>query len=125
MAPRKTPAPAGDPPANAGTEPRFEEALERLETIVEQLESGQLSLEDAIARHRATGEVPGPLGSRPPSLAPFQAFRGADGYLVIAAGNDVLFARACEALGRPELAHDARTKRKAAANAHRRYAYAL
>ena len=65
-------------------------------------------LENAIARCVATGEVPGPLGSRHPAIAPFAAFRAADGHLVVAAGNDPLFRRLCEVLGRPGLADDAR-----------------
>jgi len=66
------------------------------------------TLENAIARHQATGEVPGPLGSRHPSIAPFEALATRDGWLVVAAGNDALFTRLCESLGRPELARDAR-----------------
>jgi CoA:oxalate CoA-transferase len=65
-------------------------------------------LENAIARCVATGEVPGPLGSRHPAIAPFAAFRAADGHVVVAAGNDPLFRRLCEVLGRPALADDAR-----------------
>jgi CoA:oxalate CoA-transferase len=65
-------------------------------------------LENAVARFLATGEVPGPLGSRHPSIAPFAAYAAADGHLVIAAGNDALFRRLCEVLGRPALAADAR-----------------
>jgi CoA:oxalate CoA-transferase len=65
-------------------------------------------LENAIARCVATGEVPGPLGSRHPVIAPFAAFRAADGHLVVAAGNDALFRRLCEVLARPDLAGDAR-----------------
>lgn len=65
-------------------------------------------LENAIARYFATGEVPGPLGSRHPSITPFSAFATADGHVIIAAGNDGLFARLAKVLGRPELAADAR-----------------
>ena len=65
-------------------------------------------LENAVARYLATGEVPGPLGSRHPSIAPFAAYAAADGHLVIAAGNDALFRRLCDVLGRPALAADAR-----------------
>ncbi len=61
-------------------------------------------LENAIARYRATGEAPGPTGARHPSIAPFDAFAAADGLLVIAAGNDSLFAKLCGALGRGDLA---------------------
>jgi CoA:oxalate CoA-transferase len=65
-------------------------------------------LENALARYLATGEVPGPLGSRHPSIAPFAAFAAADGHLVLAAGNDALFAKLCAVLGRPALATDPR-----------------
>ncbi len=65
-------------------------------------------LENAIARYFATGEVPGPLGARHPSITPFAAFHAKDGYIVIAAGNDRLFARLCETLGRAGLAADPR-----------------
>lgn len=60
-------------------------------------------LENAIARYVATGEVPGPLGARHPSITPFDAFRTRDGYVIIAAGNDRLFESLCQAVGRPDL----------------------
>ena len=65
-------------------------------------------LENAIARYFVTGEVPGPLGSRHPAITPFQFFKAQDGYIVIAAGNDKLWGRLCETLGRPELISDPR-----------------
>jgi CoA:oxalate CoA-transferase len=65
-------------------------------------------LENAIARYAATGEVPGPLGSRHPSITPFEALATGDGYVVIAAGNDALFAALCRTLGCEALAGDAR-----------------
>ena len=37
--------------ADSGPQPSFEDALKRLETIVEELESGELTLEDSIARY--------------------------------------------------------------------------
>ncbi|RMF14344.1 MAG: CoA transferase [Alphaproteobacteria bacterium] len=70
---------------------------------------GQIAiLENAIARYAASGQSPGPLGARHPSIAPFAAFRAADGYLVIAAGNDTLFRKLAETLDRPEIARDPR-----------------
>lgn len=54
----------------------------------------------------ASGEVPGPMGTELPMIAPYGAFPTADGRVMIAAGNDGLFARACEALDIPDLAHD-------------------
>ena len=65
-------------------------------------------LENAIARYDVTGQVPGPLGSRHPAITPFQFFAAADGWVVVAAGNDRLFGRLCQVLGRPEVVEDAR-----------------
>jgi CoA:oxalate CoA-transferase len=63
-------------------------------------------LENAIARYTATGSIPQPLGARHPSITPFDAFAAADGYLVIAAGNDALFRRLCAVLERNDLAEN-------------------
>jgi CoA:oxalate CoA-transferase len=63
-------------------------------------------LENAVMRYTVTGQVPQPLGSRHPTITPFEAFPAADGDLVIACGNDALFERLCEAIGRPDLAQD-------------------
>ena len=50
------------------------------------------------------GEVPGPLGSRHPTITPFQAFKTGDGAIIISAGNDALFVKMCAALGLSEMA---------------------
>jgi crotonobetainyl-CoA:carnitine CoA-transferase CaiB-like acyl-CoA transferase len=41
-----------------------------------------------------------------PNLVPYQAFAASDGHLVIAAGNDRLFARLCKVLGREDWIED-------------------
>lgn len=64
--------------------------------------------ENAIARYGATGEVPGPLGGRHPSITPFQVFKTLDGHMIIAAGNDVMFQRLCDIIERPDLKDDPR-----------------
>lgn len=56
----------------------------------------------------ATGDVPQRLGSGHPSLVPYQAYPAADGYFVIAVGNDTLWQRLCNAIERPDLSRDAR-----------------
>ena len=71
---------------------------------VAMLDSQVAILENAIARYSATGEVPGPLGARHPSITPFDAYRTADGYIVIAAGNNTLFSILCDSIGHAELA---------------------
>jgi CoA:oxalate CoA-transferase len=65
-------------------------------------------LENAIMRYTTLGEIPGPLGARHPTITPFQAFKTKDAYMIIAAGNDGLFKKLAEALGKPALAADPR-----------------
>ncbi len=75
---------------------------------VAMLDSQVAILENAIARYSATGHVPGPLGTRHPSITPFAAFAAKDAHVIIAAGNDALFNTLCECLERPDLAGDPR-----------------
>src|SRR5437016_12826348 len=63
-------------------------------------------LENAIMRYTTTGEIPGPMGARHPSITPFEAFSTSDGNIIIAAGNDGLFVKLAQALGRPDLAEN-------------------
>ena len=65
-------------------------------------------LENAIARYLSKNEIPGPMGSRHPSIAPFEAFRTKDSYIIIAAGNDKLFKNLCDVLEIPEISNDER-----------------
>ncbi len=74
---------------------------------VAMLDSQLAILEHAIALTSVTGTPPGPSGARHPSITPFETFHASDGLFVIAAGNDVLFRRLCDALGLP-LADDPR-----------------
>ena len=60
-------------------------------------------LENAIARYLSKNEIPKPLGSRHPSIAPFEAFKTKDSYIIIAAGNDKLFENLCKALNLDDL----------------------
>jgi CoA:oxalate CoA-transferase len=61
-------------------------------------------LENAIARYMASGIVPRPLGTRHPSITPFEAFESKDDYVIIAVGNDALWVRFCKVIGEPKLA---------------------
>jgi crotonobetainyl-CoA:carnitine CoA-transferase CaiB-like acyl-CoA transferase len=54
------------------------------------------------------GLVPGCRGTSFPSIAPYQAFDVRDGRLMVAAGNDRLFAALADAVGLSELADDPR-----------------
>lgn len=72
------------------------------------LDCAVAALENAVSRFSVTGEVPEPLGTRHPSITPFQTFPAADGPVVVAAGNDVLWRKLCDVLEAPEFADDPR-----------------
>lgn len=70
---------------------------------------GQLAiLEHAIAITNETGTSPKRSGARHPSITPFETFHAKNGLFVIAAGNDALFGRMCDALGLDALKDDER-----------------
>ena len=75
---------------------------------VAMLDSLVAVLENAIVRYFATDEIPKPLGSRHPAITPFEAFESADGHVIIAIGNDVLWAKFCEHVDRKNLISDPR-----------------
>ena len=55
-----------------------------------------------------TGRNPSKLGSAHPRNAPYQAYRAADGWFAIAAGNNKLWQSVCAVVGTPELLADSR-----------------
>ena len=61
-----------------------------------------------ISAYLANGEIPTRHGSGLEQIVPYQAFEAADGFMMVAAGNDNLFRRLCAAIGRPGLAEEAR-----------------
>jgi crotonobetainyl-CoA:carnitine CoA-transferase CaiB-like acyl-CoA transferase len=54
-----------------------------------------------------------------PTIVPFQNFRAADGWLVVAAAKQKFWEQLCEVLGRPDLNDDARFATMAGRNEHR------
>lgn len=75
---------------------------------VAMLDSTVSILENAIARFQTAGAPPKPLGARHPSITPFEQFATKDGHIIIAAGNDKLFAALADTIQRPELVNDER-----------------
>lgn len=69
---------------------------------VAMLDSQVAILENAVVRYGTSGEVPGPLGTAHPSITPFQGFETADGWIIVAVGNDKLWALFADAMGHPE-----------------------
>ena len=68
---------------------------------VAMLDSQLAIQEHAIALATATGTPPGRTGARHPTITPFSTYRAADGFFVIAAGNDAMFAHLCKTLDLP------------------------
>ena len=66
------------------------------------------TLANQAMNYLASGNNPQRLGNAHPNIVPYQAFQTADGYLILAIGNDAQFARFCDLAGRPELASDER-----------------
>jgi CoA:oxalate CoA-transferase len=75
-------------------------------------------LENAIMRYTTSGEIPGPMGARHPSITPFEAFSTQDGNIIIAAGNDGLWVKLTGALGHPEFAQNPDYKTNPLRNQH-------
>ena len=69
-------------------------------------ETGLAWMTIPLAAYAASGEVRAPQGSGIAEIVPYQAFETADGWLMIAAGNDNLYRKLCEALDLPTLAQD-------------------
>ena len=68
---------------------------------VAMLDSQLAIQEHSIALTGATGTPPGRTGARHPTITPFSTYRASDGFFVIAAGNDAMFAKLCDVLGLP------------------------
>ncbi|KWF68719.1 CaiB/BaiF CoA transferase family protein [Burkholderia pseudomultivorans] len=68
----------------------------------------------AIANYSADGDTGGRHGSGVAFIVPHRAYATADGYLIVSAANDALFAKLCAALERPEWARDERFATNAA-----------
>jgi crotonobetainyl-CoA:carnitine CoA-transferase CaiB-like acyl-CoA transferase len=66
------------------------------------------ALANQAANYLIGGDVPRRMGNAHPNIVPYQDFPTADGYMIIAVGNDSQFANLCEALDRPQWARDAR-----------------
>ena len=67
----------------------------------------------------ATGRSPGKLGNEHPSLAPYEPYPAADGYVVVAVANPRLWSRFCAAVGAEALEHDPRYASNSARLANR------
>ncbi len=63
------------------------------------------------ANFLVSGQAPRRWGNAHPNIVPYQAFRAADQWIVVAVGNDDQYRRFCELGERPDLLHDQRFAR--------------
>lgn len=77
---------------------------------VAMLDSSVAILENAISRYLVNKEIPRPSGNRHKSITPFESFKTRDGEIMIAAGNDALFAKLCKLFNKEEWINDERFK---------------
>ncbi len=76
-------------------------------------------LANQAMNYLASGVSPRRMGNIHPNIAPYQTFAVADGWVIVAVGNDGQFARLCAALGLDALAGDPRFATNAARVARR------
>ncbi len=69
--------------------------------------------------HLTTGKPRIRRGHQHATIVPYQTFEAADGYILVAVGNDSQYVRFCEFLGRPDLAEDPRFATNPARLEHR------
>jgi crotonobetainyl-CoA:carnitine CoA-transferase CaiB-like acyl-CoA transferase len=72
------------------------------------LETQVAALVNMASSYLISGEIPCRWGTAHESIVPYQGFEVRDKYILIAAGNNALWAKLCEALGAPELIDDPR-----------------
>jgi len=82
-------------------------------------------LANQAMNYLASGVAPHRLGNAHPNIAPYQTFETADGWLIVAVGNDGQFARLCQVLGLDGTAADSRFATNAARVEHREELTAL
>jgi formyl-CoA transferase len=81
---------------------------QEVQTSLLEAMTGSLSFQ--AAKFVNTGEVPPPVGNHHPQNAPMGVYRARDGFFNLAVGNDRMWTRLCETIGRPELGQDPRFK---------------
>ena len=65
-------------------------------------------MESIVPEYQISGYIRERSGSKLPGIAPSNVYKCKDGEYLIGANQDAVFARLCEAMGRPELAGDPR-----------------
>jgi crotonobetainyl-CoA:carnitine CoA-transferase CaiB-like acyl-CoA transferase len=63
-------------------------------------------LSNQALNYLVSGKVPKRIGNAHANIVPYQVFPTADGYAIVATGNDSQYVKFCNVLGAPELAHN-------------------
>jgi crotonobetainyl-CoA:carnitine CoA-transferase CaiB-like acyl-CoA transferase len=74
------------------------------------METQVSALVNMASSYLVSGEIPKRWGTAHETIVPYQGFETQDKYVIIAVGNDQLFAKLCRILGIPEIAEDPRFK---------------
>ena len=77
------------------------------------------------SNYLVSGQVPRRLGNEHANIVPYKVFETADGYVILAVGNDAQFRRFCAFAGVPELAQDERFCTNSLRIGHRVELYAI
>jgi crotonobetainyl-CoA:carnitine CoA-transferase CaiB-like acyl-CoA transferase len=67
-------------------------------------------LSNQALNYLVSGKVPKRIGNAHANIVPYQVFPTADGYAIVATGNDTQYVKFCNVLGAPELGQDAKYK---------------
>ena len=67
-------------------------------------------LSNQALNYLVSGKVPKRMGNVHANIVPYQVFEVADGYAIVATGNDSQYVKFCNVIGAPELAEDERYK---------------
>ena len=77
------------------------------------LEAEVASLINVGSNYLLDGKIPGRWGNAHPTIVPYQSFETADGFLVLGVASEGIWRRFCQAIGKAELADDARFAKNA------------
>jgi crotonobetainyl-CoA:carnitine CoA-transferase CaiB-like acyl-CoA transferase len=76
-------------------------------------------LSNQALNYLVSGKVPKRIGNAHANIVPYQVFPTADGYAIVATGNDTQYVKFCNVLGAPELGQDAKYKDNVGRLTHR------
>jgi crotonobetainyl-CoA:carnitine CoA-transferase CaiB-like acyl-CoA transferase len=76
-------------------------------------------LSNQALNYLVSGKVPKRIGNAHANIVPYQVFPTADGYAIVATGNDAQYVKFCNAVGAPELAENPAYKNNTGRLTHR------